>query len=219
MKIRGPLVTLGRRCGPGRRHIDRQHFQGAEPAPPGKPVAESTTTTAPATPLRATAPTTPPAPAFPAKADYVGKIPTANGTITLEITVEGDKAVAYACDGNTIESWLRGPAVNGTVSLANKDKTSRLEGRLDGTAVVGTLWIGEKKWDFTRSPRSRPPGCMSTRRRRPQQLDHRLDRRGDRRAAADDGSTVPAPGLETDGIAVIDGRAVTATRVQGGSDV
>jgi hypothetical protein len=35
----------------------------------------------------------------------------------------------------------------------------------------------------------------------------------------DDGSTVPAPGLETDGSAVIDGRTVTATRVQGGSDV
>ncbi len=35
----------------------------------------------------------------------------------------------------------------------------------------------------------------------------------------DDGSTVPAPGLETDGSAVIGGRTVTATRVRGASDV
>ncbi len=32
-----------------------------------------------------------------------------------------------------------------------------------------------------------------------------------------DGSTSPAPSLSTDGIAVIDGRTVTATRVQGDS--
>ena len=67
--------------------------QEPEPAPPGKPVAASTTTAAPATAApQPSAPTTPPAPAFPAKADYVGKIPIANGVITLEITVEGDKA-------------------------------------------------------------------------------------------------------------------------------
>ncbi len=35
----------------------------------------------------------------------------------------------------------------------------------------------------------------------------------------DDGSTVPAPGLENDGSAVIGGRTVTAARVRGASDV
>ena len=34
-----------------------------------------------------------------------------------------------------------------------------------------------------------------------------------------DGSTMPAPGLSTDGVAIIDGRSVKATRVDGGSDV
>jgi hypothetical protein len=34
-----------------------------------------------------------------------------------------------------------------------------------------------------------------------------------------DGSTGPAPGLSTDGTAVIDGQYVTATRVEGDSDV
>ena len=103
----------------------------------------------------------------------------------MEITVQGDKAVAYACDGNTVESWLRGSAVNGALSLANKDKTSRLEGHLEGNAVVGTLWIGEKKWDFN-APAAQPPAGLYVydERRRSQQLDRRPEWGSDRRAAA-----------------------------------
>jgi hypothetical protein len=129
-------------------------------------------------------------------------------------------AIAYACDGNTVESWLRGPAVNATVNLANKDKSSRLEGHLQGAAVVGTLWIGEKKWAFS-APAAQPPAGLYV-----------YDDGGSRGSwivdadgvvtgvlRLSDGSTVPAPGLETDQTSVIDGRVVTATRVQGGSDV
>lgn len=220
MKVRGPLITLAAVAALGVGILIVNISQEPEPAPPGKPAAVSTTT-APATNApQPPAPTTPPGPAFPAKADYVGKIPTANGVITLDISVEGDKAVAYACDGNTVESWMRGPAVNGTVSLANKDRTSRLEGRLDGTAVVGTLWIGEKKWDFTAETAQPPAGLY---------IYEEGGVRGSWIRDSDgavtgvlrlgDGSTVPAPGLEIDGDALIDGRTVTATRVQVSSDV
>lgn len=221
MKVRGPLITLAAVAALGAGILIANVSQESEPAPPGQPVAGSTTTTASATAAPSPpAPTTPPAPAFPAKADYVGKIPTADGAITLEITVEGDRAVAYACDGNTVESWLRGPAVNGTVSLANKDKTSRLEGRLDGTAVVGTLWIGEKNWDFT-AETAQPPAGLYVYEEGGVRGSWIRDSTGAVTGVLrlDDGSTVPAPGLETDGSAVIDGRTVTATRVQGGSDV
>lgn len=219
MKIRGPLITLGAVAALGVGILLVNISQEPEPAP-GKPAAEQTTTTAAAPAPQPPAPTTPPPPAFPAKADYVGKIPIANGTITLEITVEGDKAIAYACDGNTVESWLRGPAVNGTVSLANRDKTSRLEGRLEGTAVVGTLWIGEKKWDFT-APVAQPPAGLYVYEEGGVRSSWIIDSTGavtgvQRQA---DGSTVPAPGLETDGTAIIDGRSVKATRVEGDSDV
>ena len=77
--------------------------QKPDTSPPGYPAAKSTA----AAPAPSPSPSTPPLPGFPAKADYVGKISTANGTITLEITVEGQKAIAYACDGNTVESQLR----------------------------------------------------------------------------------------------------------------
>lgn len=221
MKIRGPLVTLGAVAvlGVG---ILLVNMSKEESPPPGKPAAESTTavaTTTTAAPAPAP-PSTPPPPAFPAKADYVGKIPTANGTITLEITVDGDKAIAYACDGNTVESWLRGSAVNGAVSLANKDKTSRLEGRLEGNAVVGTLWIGEKKWDFN-APAAQPPAGLYVYENAGVRNSWIIDPSGGVTGVQrrEDGSTAPAPSLTTDGIADIDGIEVKAIRVEGDSNV
>jgi hypothetical protein len=218
MKIRGPIVTLAAVAALG-VGIWLVNVSREEPAPPGKPVAEATTTTATTPATAAPAPTTPPA-SFPAKADYVGKIPTANGTITLDITIEGDKAVAYACDGNTIESWLRGGAANGALSLANKDKTSRLEGRLEGNAVVGTLWIGQKKWEFKADPAAPPAGLYiyeNAGARNSWIIDGNGDVTGVQRRP--DGSTAPAPGLSIDRTAVIDGQTIVATRVEGASDV
>jgi hypothetical protein len=220
MKIRGPLITLGAVAvlGIGTLLVN---MSKEESAPPGKPAAQSTTvapTTAAAPPPPA--PSTPPPPAFPAQADYVGKIPTANGTITLEITVQGDTAVAYACDGNKVESWLRGRATNGALSLANKDKTSRLEGHLEGTAVVGTLWIGEKTWDF-KAPVAQPPAGLYVYENAGVRNSWIVDADGGvtgvQREA--DGTTAPAPRLTTDGIATINGLEVKAIRVQGDSDV
>ena len=219
MKVRGPLITLAAVAALGVGILTVNISQEPDPVIPGQPVAASAPTPAPPAPAPP-APTTPPAPAFPAKADYVGKIPTATGVITLDIAVDGDKAVAYACDGNSIESWLRGSAVNGAVSLASKDRTSRLEGRLDGTAVVGTLWIGEKKWDFTAEV-AQPPAGLYVYEESGVRSSWIVDSSGKATGVQrlDDGSTVPAPGLATDLSAVIDGRTVTATRVQGDSDV
>jgi hypothetical protein len=218
MKIRGPILTLGAVAvlGVG---ILLVNISKEESAPPANPYSQSTTATAsPAAPPPA--PATPPPPAFPAKADYVGKVPTANGTITLEITVDGAKAIAYACDGNTVESWLRGSAVNGAVSLANKDKTSRLDGHLEGSAVVGTLWIGEKKWDFN-APVAQPPAGLYVYDNAGVRNSWIVDSSGDVTGVQrrEDNSTAPAPQLTTDGIANIDGIEVKAIRVEGDSNV
>jgi len=220
MKIRGPLVTLAAVAVLG-AGILLVNMSKEESAPQANPYSQSTTTAAAATPAPPpSAPSTPPPPAFPAQADYVGKIPTANGTITLEITVQGDKAVAYACDGNTVESWLRGSAVNGAVSLANKDKTSRLEGHLEGNAIVGTLWIGEKKWDVN-APVAQPPAGLYVYDNAGVRNSWIVDPNGGVTGVQrrEDGSTAPAPRLTTDGIANVDGIEVKAIRVQGASDV
>ncbi|MDT5183129.1 MAG: hypothetical protein QOI29_1287 [Mycobacterium sp.] len=218
MKIRGPLVTLGAVAAFG-VGILLVNMSKEESAPPANPYSQSTTTAAAAT-VAPPAPSTPPPPAFPAQADYVGKIPTANGTITLEITVQGDKVVAYACDGNTVESWLRGSAVNGALSLANKDKTSRLEGHLEGNAVVGTLWIGEKKWDFKADP-AQPPAGLYVYEDAGVRSSWIIDANGGVTGVQrqPDGSTGPAPGLSLDRTSVINGRPIVANRVEGDSDV
>jgi hypothetical protein len=219
MKIRGPLVTLGAVAVLG-IGILLVNMSKEEPAPSTNPYSPSTTTAAAATPSAPPPAPSPPPPAFPAKADYVGKIPTANGAITLEITVDGDKAIAYACDGNTVESWLRGSAVNGAVNLANKDKTSRLEGRLEGNAVVGTLWIGEKQWDFN-APAAQPPAGLYVYENAGVRNSWIIDPSGGVTGVQrrEDGSTAPAPSLTTDGIADIDGIEVKAIRVEGDSNV
>jgi hypothetical protein len=218
MKIRGPILTLGAVAvlGVG---ILLVNISKEESAPPDKPAAQTTTAVATTT-AAVPPPATPPPPAFPAKADYVGKIPTATGTITLEITVDGDKAIAYACDGNTVESWLRGSAVNGAVSLANKDKSSRLEGRLQGSAIVGALSIGEKQWDFNAAI-AQPPAGLYVYENAGVRNSWIVDSSGGVTGVQrrEDGSTQPAPKLTTDGIANIDGIEVRAIRVQGGSDV
>jgi hypothetical protein len=218
MKIRGPILTLGAVAvlGVG---ILLVNISKEESAPPANPYSQSATATAsPAVPPPA--PSTPPPPAFPAKADYVGKIPTANGTITLEITVDGNKAIAYACDGNAVETWLRGSAVNGAVSLANKDKTSRLEGHLEGSAVAGTLWIGEKQWDFN-TPIAQPPAGLYVYENAGVRNSWIIDSSGGVTGVQrrEDNSTAPAPKLTTDGIANIDGIEVKAIRVDGDSNV
>jgi hypothetical protein len=220
MKFRGPLVTLGAVAVLGAGILLVNISKEPDPTTPGTAVA-APTTTAPATPApQPPAPMKPPAPVFPEKADYVGKIPTANRTITLEISVQGDKVVAYACDGNNVEAWLRGSAGNGALSLASKDKTSTLEGHLEGSAVVGTLAIGQKKWDFN-APQVQSPAGLYVYQNAAARSSWIVDPNGGVTGVQrrEDGTTAPAPQLTMEGIATVDGIEVRAIRVQGDSDV
>ncbi|GAB04514.1 hypothetical protein GII30_22495 [Gordonia amarae] len=86
---------------------------------------------------------------FPSKGKYVGTLPPEpSGTMTLSVTVDGDKALAYACDGDTVESWLSGSAKDGKLDLTGKNN-ARMTGTLDGTDVVGVLNLGQKRWNYT----------------------------------------------------------------------
>src|ERR1700742_2193741 len=132
MKVKGPLVTLGAVAvfGIGLMLVNFSNESEQTPsskaaAPAPAPAASASSSAQPST-----NPVPPPAEQFPAKADYAGKIQTNAGVMTVEITVERGNAIAYACDGKNVESWLRGSAHDGVVSLDNKDKTSHLDGQL-----------------------------------------------------------------------------------------
>ncbi|MDY6998633.1 MAG: hypothetical protein SW019_18705 [Actinomycetota bacterium] len=97
----------------------------------------------------APAPAAEPAPdVFPVWAEYAADIPLQGRVLTVELTVDGGTAKAYACDNVGIESWLSGTAWDGAVRLADQTGADRLTGQLRGDTVVGTLWIGERSWDF-----------------------------------------------------------------------
>ncbi|PRC48861.1 hypothetical protein C6A85_77675, partial [Mycobacterium sp. ITM-2017-0098] len=55
---------------------------------------------------------------------------------------------AYACDNAGIETWLSGLAVDGAVRLADDTGADRLNGQLRNGSIVGTLWVGERSWEF-----------------------------------------------------------------------
>ena len=157
--------------------------------------------------------------AFPAKADYVGKIPTASGVLTLDITVDGDKAVAYACDGNTVETWLKGSAANGAVTC--RTRTGRAAWRVASRVAPwwGRCGSARRSGSSTPTPAQPPAGLYVYENagvRSSWIVDADGGVTGVQRQA--DGTTAPAPRLTTDGIAVIDGLTIEAIRVQGDTD-
>jgi hypothetical protein len=180
--------------------------------------APSATTTGGAVPTTAQGSTT--ATAFPATADYVGKVASASGaTMTVSITVKGDKAVAYACDGANVESWSQGSASDGTLRLTGKND-AKLDGRLEGKAVAGTLSIGAKQWSFTAEAVAPPAGLYvyeSGGVRQSWIVDGAGQVTGVQRAA--DGTTSAATVLGVDATATIGGARVTATKVSGADHV
>jgi hypothetical protein len=207
-KAFGPLLTLVAVATLGGGIWLMNVSQETKPAASTTSMVQATTSAAPV-PLP---PPAPPAVAFPAKANYVGKIPTRSGAITLEVTVAGQRAIAYACDGDSVEVWMRGTATNGRLALWSKDKASRLDGHLDGTSIAGTLAIGQRSWDFTAAPVAPPAGLYVDENdgvRNSWIVDSEGAVTGVQRRA--DGSTAPAPGLAEDGL--------TATRVDGEDDV
>ncbi|WP_338773747.1 hypothetical protein V7968_19680 [Nocardia vulneris] len=187
----------------------------SEPAAAEKNTAVGATSTV--------APVAPPADAtvpvqFPAKADYVGSV-APGAPITLSITVEGGAAIAYACDGAAVESWLQGSAVDGTLKLTGKNE-ARLDGRYDGKNVTGTLALGAKKWEFSTAAVQSPAGLYVYTEGGARQswiVDGNGAVTGVQRAA--DGSTAPAPALAPDATAIVNGKKIIANKVSGGDRV
>ena len=208
MVRRGPLITLAAVVVLAAVLLAvnvSKEDDGATPAPgPAATAAPDPTTTATSAAVE-----------FPAQATYVGQIPVATGTLTLAIAVEGEDAVAYACDGSAVESWLAGDAEAGRLELEGREG-ARLEGEFDGATVRGILWLGDRSWTFDAAPAEPPAGLY-------------LANVGDVRASwivtqdgtvtgvlrGGDGGTTPAPALAPDGTAVVDGETVTADPVSG----
>ena len=71
----------------------------------------------------ASAPAAAPSPArtTPTRADFTGRVGGGGGSVA--VAVHGDKAIAYVCNGSTVEGWMRGKVENGKLMLTGKNQT------------------------------------------------------------------------------------------------
>ncbi|WP_088288862.1 hypothetical protein [Kineosporia sp. A_224] len=79
-------------------------------------------------------------------AAYAGRLP--GGRYSLIMAVRDDRVVAYVCDGDEVESWLRGTVSGPSLSLTGKNgetlAATLVTGRASGTVEA----LGER-WSFT----------------------------------------------------------------------
>ncbi|MEV6650727.1 hypothetical protein [Streptomyces sp. NPDC051219] len=123
------------------------------PAAAGTPSSTTPTTTPSVTPT-ATPSVTPPGKP-PPDAEYSGR--TEDDTAAVAVSLRDGKAIAYFCDGRSVESWLRGDVQDdGSMRLTGRNGAT-LEGTLSGGRIEGTVEISGKSRQFT-APRADKPG-------------------------------------------------------------
>lgn len=79
------------------------------------------------------------------KAVFAGRV--VGGKATVAISVRDGQAVAYFCDGNRTEEWMRGPASGGDLDLKGAPGGS-LTGTFGRTKAAGTVTAGGQQWKF-----------------------------------------------------------------------
>jgi hypothetical protein len=117
--------------------------------------ATSASTAAPATTATAT---------FPASARYIADMPMKDGrTMTLGVAVDGEKVVAYACDGSRDEAWFFGKQTDGALNITGKfqDTLKASAGGTDGDKVVGDLTMDGVSYSFSAAKVAGPAGMYT----------------------------------------------------------
>ncbi|MCA2217939.1 hypothetical protein LDL48_34645 [Wangella sp. NEAU-J3] len=165
---RGPLLTLAAGAVLAAVLAGLTVAAAAGPEDPDDPVAApppaiATSATTPAAPTGSAGapavlpPTTPLAASTPAdrtRATFAGRVP---GAGTLAISVRDGVAIAYVCDGARIESWLKGTAVAGKLSLTGKGG-ARISATFDARRARGTVTVAGRTSDFDIRVAKKPSG-------------------------------------------------------------
>ena len=148
--------------------------------PSGKPAsysAAAAATSAPAAsaPASATSPpvtgsspaspaSSPPSPAAPSpttvttspvKATYAGRVGGGGGSVA--VSIHGSRAIAYVCNGSTVEAWFKGTAVNGVLIMTGKNH-SHFSAIYDFGKVTGDVLAHGTDYSFSVPVVSKPSG-------------------------------------------------------------
>ena len=81
--------------------------------------APAESSAAPSESAPASAPSPEPTRTTPTRADYTGRVGGGGGSVA--VSVHGDKAIAYVCNGSSVEGWMRGKVENGKLTLTGKN--------------------------------------------------------------------------------------------------
>lgn len=148
MKRSGPLLTLLAGLLLGLFMLSLNATTGEKPTSSYVKPPSTKASPSPA-PTRTTAPPSPTASATAVpEGVYTGR--TDDDSSAVAITVRGDKAIAYVCDGHNIESWLQGDVKDdGSLRLTGQGGAS-LDGKAKGAkAIRGTATVGSGSYPFT----------------------------------------------------------------------
>ena len=81
--------------------------------------SEAPAESSPAVSEPASAPSPEPTRTTPTKATYTARVGGGGGSVA--VAVHGSKAIAYVCNGSTVEGWMRGKVENGKLTLTGKN--------------------------------------------------------------------------------------------------
>jgi hypothetical protein len=145
--------------------------------PSGKPAsysaAAAAATSAPATsapasatspPVTESSPSSPPSPAAaspttvttsPVNATYAGRVGGGGGSVA--VSIHGSQAIAYVCNGSTVEAWFKGTAVNGVLIMTGKNH-SHFSAIYDFGKVTGDVLAHGTDYSFSVPVVRKPSG-------------------------------------------------------------
>lgn len=94
----------------------------------------------------AAAPSPAPTRTTPTRADFAGRVGGGGGSVA--VSVHGDKAIAYVCNGSTVEGWMRGKVENGKLTLTGKNK-AHLTASIHTGTVTGDVEAHGTDYSFS----------------------------------------------------------------------
>jgi hypothetical protein len=94
----------------------------------------------------AAAPSPAPTRTTPTRADFTGRVGGGGGSVA--VAVHGDKAIAYVCNGSTVEGWMRGKVENGKLTLTGKNK-AHLTASIHTGTVTGDVEAHGTDYSFS----------------------------------------------------------------------
>ena len=82
----------------------------------------------------------------PTRADFTGRVGGGGGSVA--VAVHGDKAIAYVCNGSTVEGWMRGKVENGKLTLTGKNQ-AHLTASIHTGTVTGDVEAHGTDYSFS----------------------------------------------------------------------